>query len=292
MTYDFNTKRMDNKIQINVREWVQPSDNLVELRKINGRSVVTYISKALTVGKGITDIKKGDYALLSKVSCDVATTPTSPYVIDDEYYYDIPYSQVMGIFLSGDVTIDSLKMLNDKVLFKKVEKVNEHLIELKDSNMMMGEVLNVGNSSSVKRGDIILLANNVSTPVYMNGVTYYAAENQAIVGVFRDKKNLKIQNMRVINNSILMKPYIPENVLNSTILKTPDINYEDLDYSNIYNRNLFRVCYFDPSLKSIKYNDIVLLDRNYTNYVYFDNEKYFLINDIKWVSAKINERDN
>ena len=41
-----------------------------------------------------------------------------------------------------------------------------------------------------------------------------------------------------------MKPYIPE-VINDSIIITPSLNYEDLDYAEIYNRDLFKVEAFD-----------------------------------------------
>ena len=88
-----------------------------------------------------------------------------------------------------------------------------------------------------------------------------------------------------------MKPYVSKKVLNSNILETPEINYEDLDYSDMYNRDLFKVCYADEAT-GIHAGDILLLNRDYTNYVYFNNEKYFIIDSKKWISGKIIERDN
>ena len=86
-----------------------------------------------------------------------------------------------------------------------------------------------------------------------------------------------------------MKPHVNKHLLGSDILLAPDINYEDLDYSDVYNRDLFQIKFLDKSLKEFKKEDVVLVRRDFTTYVYINGEKYFLLNGKKWIEAKIEE---
>jgi hypothetical protein len=153
---------------------------------------------------------------------------------------------------------------------------------------MVGEVVKVGtNVSDIHIGQQVLIRDNVSTEVMFGEHSYYATEERMIVGILHNSFN--IEDIEFINKSILMKPYINSKVLNSSLLVSPDINYEDLDYSDMYNRNLFKVEFSDTSVKEIQKGDVILLNRDYTNYVYYGMEKYFTIDGTKYISAKIKE---
>lgn len=296
MKYDFNVKKMKGKVQIDVNEWEFPSSSIVETHKLSGRSYVTYISKVRALDKNIKTLKKGKFVLLSKIACDIATAPTSPYELDGKKFYNIPYSQVMGVFRDNIVSMEilslsSLEMLNSCLLFQKISKEQNSLLKIPDTSATIGKVIKTSKKSNFKADDIIIVKDNVSTPVRFNGIDYFATEERSIVGLLRHNE-WSLDKAKILNQYILMKPYISENVLNSTILETPSINYEDLDYSNIYNRDLFKVYYIDETLKNISKNDILLLNRDYTNYLFYDNEKYFVIDSEKWISGKIIERDS
>ena len=197
----------------------------------------------------------------------------------------------------GTFNNNTLTMLYDKVLIKK-EEVQISSLMMK-SNMMVGKVVKVGTNSfnkkgnsvplQVKIGDRVLVTDNVSTEVTLNHEKYYAVEERMIVGIF--KNDLSIENMTLINKSILLKPYIATHVLNSTLLVAPAINYDDLDYSDMNNRDLFKIYYIDKNLSKLQKNDIVLLRRDYTNYVYYGQEKFHILNGYEYISAKINEKE-
>lgn len=284
MKYDFNTKNRKNKVQINTDKWFQPDKNLIGICQISGKTLPTYISQACFVDGNIPDIKEGDIIFMSKVACDVATSPFAQYKIDEIKYFDIPEEQILGIFCDK-VDLENLKMRNKNILFKKIKKKQDSTLLIEEKNTMMGEIIKTGNNSSLKKGDIIAVGDNISTPLYDD---YYAVEEKFVVGLLN--KGLSLKDMDIINEYVLMKPYISKNLLNSTILETPEINYDNLDYSDINNRNLFQVVKADKSM-DIKPNDLLIVDRNYTNYMYYSNEKYFTINEKKWISAKIIERD-
>ena len=289
MKYDFNVQKMKDKVQINVDEWIQPTSNLISIHRISGRTHVSYITRAISLDSSITSFKKDDILLISKVACDIATSPTSPYKIEEKRYYNIPQDQVMGIF-KGSCTLNSLTLLKNTILFEKIDKLQTSNIYMADAHTMLGRVLKKGEGASINTGDIVVLKDNMVTPIRLDDKEYFAAEDRSIVGTFSSMEDLSIQNMKIINGYILMKPYVSRNVLNSTILETPEINYEDLDYSDVHNRDLFKVAYLDKSIRDIHKGSILILNRDYTNYFYYDNEKYFVIDNKKWVSAKIIER--
>ena len=290
MNYDFKVSKMEGKVQIDVNKWLQEGGNSLQYYKMSGKPYVTYITEVINTWDN-EDFTKGDYVLLSKVAAGIATSPTSPYEVDGVKYYNIPISQVMGVFSKNTILFDNLKMLKNNILIEKIERKQNSLLNITDTNTMIGKVLKVGSTSILKEGDIVLLKDNMSTPIRIGFNDYYAAEQRALVGVFNRNQELSIDNLSIINENILMKPYISKNILNSTILETPSINYEDLDYSDVHNRDLFQVYYADNSLKDIHSKDILLLNRDYTNYVYFNNDKFFIIDGKKWVSGKIIERD-
>ena len=41
----------------------------------------------------------------------------------------------------------------------------------------------------------------------------------------------------------------------------------------------------------VQEGDVVVLNRDYTTYLYYNMEKYFVIEDEKWIRARIIERD-
>ena len=290
MRYDYNTSRMDGKVQINVQDWLTPEDNLIKIYKMNGKTPISHITKATFVGDKVEGIQKGDCLLLSKVSCEVATSLTAYYTVDGTRYFDIPEEQILGVFRENKITFRNLELRKKNILFKKVYREYSSAIYMEDQNTTLGGIIKVGKDSQFNIGDIVLIEDNVVTPVFIDGEECYAVEEKFVVGLISEE-DFSIENMDIKNNYILMKPYISKNVLNSKVLETPGVNYSNLDYSDINNRDLFKVLYADESLQGIKKGDVLLLNRNYTNYVYYDGEKYFSISDKKWISGKIIERD-
>ena len=285
MKYDFNTIKMKGKVQIDIDKWLRFDNSAIEVRRLNGKLVPTGICRACSIGEGVVGIRGGDLILISKTACDVATTPYVSYTVDGRRYFNIPAEQVVGLF-QGKVDIKNLKMCKNYLLFKRIEKRQDSVLYIEEKDTMLGEVIQVSSKSLFQLGDIIAIRDNVSTPI-KDG--YYAVEEKFVVGKLEN--GLSIKNMRILNNYVLANPYIPPKVLNSKILETARIDYDNLDYTDINNRNLFKVIYSDSSLKSVKPGDIILADRNFANYMYYENEKYFILEGIESISGKIIERD-
>ena len=289
--FDYNVKRTEDCALIYVNEWVQASDIIIQ--KINGRYSTSCIAEALKVHEKNyknSSIKEGSYMLITSVAADVCRYTN--FEIDGEKFFNLPIMQVLGVFKDNLINFNSLEMLYDKVLIEKIDINSYAGIILPETNEMIGKVVKIGTNSfdknfnkiplQVKINDVVLIKDNVSTSIRLDGKDYYAIEEKAIVGIIQENAEITF-----INESILMKPYYFKKLLNSTILEAPDINYEDLDYSEVYNRDLFQIKYIYKSVKSLQIENIVLAKRDYTNYVYLNQEKYFLLNGKDYIEAKL-----
>lgn len=292
LNYDYNIPRTKGKVLINTRDWVQPTENFT-IYKMSGKTFVSGITKVLNINDNSCDsnIKKGDVILLSRIASDIVASPRIAYSLEGEKkYFDMSISQVLGTFENGKVNLDSLKLANNKVLYKVLQKNIDSNIMVSDNSTTMGVIQRLpdGYTGVLRKGMTILIKDNVSTNLYWNKEYSIVEEKDVIAEVIITQGRA---TLNILNNYTLMKPYISDNVLNSNILISPNINYDDLDYSDMYNRNLFKIYMTDVNT-GLKVGDILLVNRDYTTYVYFNNEKFFTIEDgKKWVNARIKERD-
>lgn len=299
---NFKVDKTKDCIIINTDEWIQNSENSLKRYKMSGRSIITYLTEV--VDKNIVSdkfkevdsvLEKGEIVLISKIASEISRDRA--ITIDNKKYYNIPIMQVLGYFEDNKVSFDTLNLLYNKVLVEKVS-LNEGIFYTEDHSMV-GRVLKTGTHGfdsewnikplQVKVNDVVLIKDNVSTKVTLDNKEYYVLEEGAIVGIFGD--DLKLDSLRVINNSVLLKEYIDEKLLGSDLLYTPFLNYKDLDETDIYNRNMFQVVKVDKSLENLEIGDIVLADRSVSNYVSVNEDKYedkyFMFTGMFYIDAKI-----
>lgn len=294
---DYKVKKSEDCALININNWVQPSE--IEVRKINGKASISCITQALDVNycSDIYEpepINPGDSIFITKVAAEIASM-RSYDLGDGQKYYNIPLTQILGVFKKPEISFDSLEMVYNKILVEKID-VKQSSLYISNNNMI-GKIVKIGSTGftrdlklrklRVKLGDIVIIKDNIATEIRLNDKMYYALEENNVVGIIG--YGFSLADVTFINESILMKPYINPNILNSSILITPDINYEDLDYSDIYNRNAFQIEYLDEDIEGLSKGDIVIVKRDFTNYVYFNQEKYFLLNGKEWIETKIIE---
>ena len=279
--FDYNVKKTEDCALIYVNDWVQASDIIIQ--KISGKYSVSCIAEALKVHEHNyknSPIKEGSYMFITKVAADVCQYTN--HEIDGKKFFNVPFMQVLGIFKDNLISFNNLTMIYDKVLVEKINTNSYNDIILPETNEMIGKVIKIGNESNLKVNDVVLIKDNVSTPIRLDGQDYFALEEKAIVGIIKENAEIDF-----INESILMQPFYFKKLLNSTMLEAPDINYEDLDYSEVYNRDLFKIKYIDKNISNLKKEDIILAKRDFTNYVYLNQEKYFLLNGKDWIEAKL-----
>ena len=296
---DFKVPKAKDCIIIDTKKWLQNNSQNLTIHRMSGRDIPTFIAQVVEENvekeclKGA--VNKGDAVLLSRVVSEVAQC--RPFEIDsgDKRFYNVPIMQVLGVFEEGKISLSTFTLLFDKILLKKVDSSRVGGLEIPNSNSMIGEVIKVGSCSfdkdwnrqelKVKVGDKVLVRDNATTQVYFENDLYYVTEESMVVGIFNTEV-FELDNLQVINNSILTEPYIPKKVLSSDLL-TPLLNFENEDVTDIYNRDLFKIVAVDKSLTNLKENDIVLIDRSVTTYVYLGINKYYTLIGTDYLEAKI-----
>ena len=297
---DFKVPKTENCVIIDTKNWIKNNSQKLTVYRMSGRDFPTYISKVISINdvrdefKG--EIRKDDIILLTRVSSEVAQYRTFGIDPDDERYYNVPIMQVIGTFSEGKIDIEHLRPLFDKIIIKKVDTKKVGLLNLPDSNVIIGEVVKTGwckfdkdwnrHELDVKVGDHVLIRDNVTTEIFLSGETYYATEESMVVGIFKNT-TYTLDNLEVISSSVLLESYIPNKVLESKFW-TPALNYESEDVTDIYNRDLFKIVAVDKSLTKLSKGDIILVDRNITNYVYLGMDKYFILSGMDYIEAKVN----
>ena len=296
---DFKVPKSKNCVIIDTKKWVQNSSQILTVHRMSGRDIPTYIAEVLCANiereclQGA--VKEGDKVLLTRVASEVAQYRAFEVEVGDKRYYDVPVMQVLGVFRDG-ISFSSLDMLFDKILIKRIEDTTAGKLQLPDNNTMIGEVIKVGTCRfdkdwkqqklRVNTGDRVLIRDNVTTEITLNGETYYATEEGMVVGVF-EGNDYSLNSLRLLNDSIIFDSYVAENVLGSSLL-TPNMNYENEDITDIYNRDLFKVLASDKSLTKLQKDDIIIVDRSVTNYVYIGTDKYFMLSGMDYIEAKVN----
>lgn len=285
MLIDYKVIRTEDCALMDVNNWVPTSDIISQ--SIKGKMSASFVTEVIDENfKEDYGILKGDYMLITKVASEIA--PMRSYDLNDgKKYFNLPVSQIIGKFENKEISLNALKLILGKVLIEKVEK-NESCLYLPSTSDMLGKVIKVNSEiDSIKEDSVVFLKDNIVTPIRLGGKEYYAADDTNIVGVLN--YGLSVEDIDFINESILMKSYVNKHLMGSDILLAPDINYEDLDYSDVFNRDLFQIKFLDRRLKELNKEDVVLARRDFTSYVYINNEKYFLLNGKKWIEAKIEE---
>lgn len=296
---DFKVPRAEDCVLIDTKRWIQNNLGGLTVHKMSGRGIPTYTAKVISVypKKEIFKevIKNEDTVLLTRVASEIAGYKSFEVEVGDKRYFNIPIMQVIGVFSNDKISLDSLTLLFDKILIKKIDTREVSGIILPDSNTMIGEVVKTGTCSfdkewnkkelAVKKGDIVLVRDNVSTEVTLNDEVYFATEESMVMGIFRAKP-YTLENLEVIGENIIMESFISPNAFNTDLL-TPSLNFEEEDITDFYNRDLFKVLKVNENLTQVKKDDILLLDRNITNYVYVGLDKYFTVSGLVDVSAKV-----
>lgn len=298
---DYNIERTENCVLVDIKDWLTSNDNILRRYNISGKDHVTYITRALAenIDKSRFNedsVKVGDTLALSRIVSDVAKYRAHSLFGQDKRYYDVPIMQVLGKFIDGCVTLDSFTPIYDKVLLEKVNPEYSKLLVSPNDNTTVCRVLKTGSCKFrenwekenlvVKPGDTVLVIDNVTTELELNGKIYYVTPEENIVAIFKDNENLTLDEATFINESILMQQYTNYSELNSSLLESPFINFEELDYSDTFNKDLLEIKFLDNSLTKLKKSDIILLNRDLTNYVIFNRERYYITKGMTYVYGK------
>lgn len=295
--FDYHIKgaRSENCILIDTDNWlVNDSNEIIEFNQWGGISR-TFITRALSVNvhknskyEGI--LRDGDVVMITQVSANVYGCRyfTIPINLDSTHYTDIPMAHVIGKF-DKKVSFDSFQPITNYVLSKTVEDIDvvNEILTTSDRTLTVQEVVKVGPwVKGLSVGDYVLVRDNVSTEISLDGSAYNAYNSEMVVGVFDNPLNIDFDFLTPFGTAAILVPEQTVYAHDGSQIFNPYYNPdEDKDGITEIDTNRFRV--LKSALPELKENDIVFVPKNVLNSVTFRGKEYFSTTDTQFMLAKI-----
>ena len=294
--YDIEGSRSENCVLINTEQWfVNDSNMIVEFNSRGGVSN-TFITEVLAENlseehKG--EIGAGDVILITAVAAKLyGARPFSiPIDLDSTKYTDIPYQHIIGKF-EGKISFSTLHLLGDFLLLKRLKNVDTRedgfcvTTEYTDS---VYEVVKKASSVEVT-SKVVLVKDNVVTPIMLEGIQYYAVSFKDVVAGFDvNAGEYTVSTIGTVYNHYMIAEDCQTQFANegSTIYKAGYDLEEQEWLSESYNENRFRVVL--SMLDGIDANDIIYAIREAFEYCTFGGTKYFVMDNKRFILAKLKE---
>lgn len=295
--FDFKIKgsRSENCILIDVDNWVVNTSNMIVGVNSRGGIANSYITEVLATNIGDSnvhaeDVKAGDFVLLTSVATRMYCSRTFqlPIDFDSTKYTEIPLAHIIGVFGSkNNLSLTSLKILNSYIILDRVsgvDKVN-NLVVSTEGTKSVYKVLRCPENNKVKEGDTVLVRDNSTTELMLNGKEYSFTTLDMVIGKFDG--DIAIKNLTPLNNFIVMTDYQSGMAEGSNIILNPEYDVTtDVDqYSEVYKEDQFKVLKSDCD--NVFEEDVVRIIREATDYCTFRGIKYFVVSGSKFIEAKI-----
>ena len=294
--YDIEGSRSENCVLTNTEQWfVNDSNMIVEFNSRGGVSN-TFITEVLAENlseehKG--EIGAGDVILITAVAAKLyGARPFSiPIDLDSTKYTDIPYQHIIGKF-EGKISFSTLHLLGDFLLLKRLKNVDTRedgfcvTTEYTDS---VYEVVKKASSVDVI-SRVVLVKDNVVTPIMLEGIQYYAVSFKDVVAGFDvNAGEYTVSTIGTVYNHYMIAEDCQTQFANegSTIYKAGYDLEEQEWLSESYNENRFRVVL--SMLDGIDDNDIIYAIREAFEYCTFGGTKYFVMDNKRFILAKLKE---
>ena len=294
--YDIEGSRSENCVLTNTEQWfVNDSNMIVEFNSRGGVSN-TFITEVLAENlseehKG--EIGAGDVILITAVAAKLyGARPFSiPIDLDSTKYTDIPYQHIIGKF-EGKISFSTLHLLGDFLLLKRLKNVDTRedgfcvTTEYTDS---VYEVVKKASSVDVI-SKVVLVKDNVVTPIMLEGIQYYAVSFKDVVAGFDvNAGEYTVSTIGTVYNHYMIAEDCQTQFANegSTIYKAGYDLEEQEWLSESYNENRFRVVL--SMLDGIDANDIIYAIREAFEYCTFGGTKYFVMDNKRFILAKLKE---
>ena len=294
--YDIEGSRSENCVLTNTEQWfVNDSNMIVEFNSRGGVSN-TFITEVLAENlseehKG--EIGAGDVILITAVAAKLyGARPFSiPIDLDSTKYTDIPYQHIIGKF-EGKISFSTLHLLGDFLLLKRLKNVDTRedgfcvTTEYTDS---VYEVVKKASSVDVT-SKVVLVKDNVVTPIMLEGIQYYAVSFKDVVaGFVVNAGEYTVSTIGTVYNHYMIAEDCQTQFANegSTIYKAGYDLEEQEWLSESYNENRFRVVL--SMLDGIDANDIIYAIREAFEYCTFGGTKYFVMDNKRFILAKLKE---
>ena len=294
--YDIEGSRSENCVLTNTEQWfVNDSNMIVEFNSRGGVSN-TFITEVLAENlseehKG--EIGAGDVILITAVAAKLyGARPFSiPIDLDSTKYTDIPYQHIIGKF-EKKISFSTLHLLGDFLLLKRLKNVDTRedgfcvTTEYTDS---VYEVVKKASSVDVT-SKVVLVKDNVVTPIMLEGIQYYAVSFKDVVAGFDvNAGEYTVSTIGTVYNHYMIAEDCQTQFANegSTIYKAGYDLEEQEWLSESYNENRFRVVL--SMLDGIDANDIIYAIREAFEYCTFGGTKYFVMDNKRFILAKLKE---
>ena len=294
--YDIEGSRSENCVLTNTEQWfVNDSNMIVEFNSRGGVSN-TFITEVLAENlseehKG--EIGAGDVILITAVAAKLyGARPFSiPIDLDSTKYTDIPYQHIIGKF-ECKISFSTLHLLGDFLLLKRLKNVDTRedgfcvTTEYTDS---VYEVVKKASSVDVT-SKVVLVKDNVVTPIMLEGIQYYAVSFKDVVAGFDvNAGEYTVSTIDTVYNHYMIAEDCQTQFANegSTIYKAGYDLEEQEWLSESYNENRFRVVL--SMLDGIDANDIIYAIREAFEYCTFGGTKYFVMDNKRFILAKLKE---
>ena len=294
--YDIEGSRSENCVLTNTEQWfVNDSNMIVEFNSRGGVSN-TFITEVLAENlseehKG--EIGAGDVILITAVAARLyGARPFSiPIDLDSTKYTDIPYQHIIGKF-EGKISFSTLHLLGDFLLLKRLKNVDTRedgfcvTTEYTDS---VYEVVKKASSVDVT-SKVVLVKDNVVTPIMLEGIQYYAVSFKDVVAGFDvNAGEYTVSTIGTVYNHYMIAEDCQTQFANegSTIYKAGYDLEEQEWLSESYNENRFRVVL--SMLDGVDANDIIYAIREAFEYCTFGGTKYFVMDNKRFILAKLKE---
>lgn len=293
--YDIANTKTYGHILVDSNDWYNTS----ALLQINMRGKVkpSYVTKVVDINPAPAyrplPFKKGDKVIVSALATRIAKLKTMQICRDSVDYANIHISQVLGYFNNNNISVEDFIPLYDKVLMKKVHIPASEHIYLSDDTMSVGKVLKVGDGGftddwkrrpmEIKVGSTVLIKDNVTTDVTINGEEYYITDDKNIIGEFLDE-TIDLTSLKVYGNIGIFNEYEDDKIEGSFLYK-PVLSHDD-DVAQTYTENFFQVV----KSETLNTDDVYFISRFDTEYVRFRGQKYYVANNDK-IMARVAKGD-
>ena len=294
--YDIEGSRSENCVLTNTERWVVNDSNMIVEFNSRGGVSNTLINEVLAENlseehKG--EIGAGDVILITAVAAKLyGARPFSiPIDLDSTKYTDIPYQHIIGKF-EGKISFSTLHLLGDFLFLKRLKNVDTRedgfcvTTEYTDS---VYEVVKKASSVDVT-SKVVLVKDNVATPIMLEGIQYYAVSFKDVVAGFDvNAGEYTVSTIGTVYNHYMIAEDCQTQFANegSTIFKAGYDLEEQEWLSESYNENRFRVVL--SMLDGIDANDIIYAIREAFEYCTFGGTKYFVMDNKRFILAKLKE---
>ena len=286
VSFDIANTKAYGHVIINSEDWHNPEP--IILTNLKGKIIPTNITTAVGINPAPAyrplPFEVGTLVALSGMATRI--TAYLPFKLPDDpiIYSSTHLSQVIGYFIDNKVDYEHFIPIYDKVMFKAIEVKQSEYLDISDDNLSVGVIVKTGDggfdkdwnrrSMEFKVGETILVRDNVTTRVTLDGEDYYVVDDNFIVGRFptREGNSFDIGELNVCEGVHIFEEYEDDTIEGSFLLKAPMT--EDDDISQTYQNILFKL------VKSKELEDgVYYVNRTFTEYIKFKSKTYFVAQD-------------